>query len=115
MYRTFYNIKSKPFQSSADPKFMWASEKHKEALATLKYGIINNKGFVLLTGDVGTGKTTLINALLKILENDNGIIYASVPDCNLDFIDFINYVAYSFGMEEKFKTKGSFLISSSHC
>ncbi|MCK5543478.1 MAG: AAA family ATPase [Desulfobacterales bacterium] len=111
MYRTFYNIKSKPFQSSADPKFMWASEKHKEALATLKYGIINNKGFVLLTGDVGTGKTTLINALLKILENDNGIIYASVPDCNLDFIDFINYVAYSFGMEEDFKTKGSFLIS----
>jgi general secretion pathway protein A len=111
MYRNFYSIKSKPFQTSADPKFMWEGEKHKEALATLKYGIINNKGFVLLTGDVGAGKTTLINALLQILKNDNGIICASVPDCNLDFIDFINYVAYSFGMEEDFKTKGRFLIS----
>ncbi|MCK5311635.1 MAG: AAA family ATPase [Desulfobacteraceae bacterium] len=111
MYRNFYHIKAKPFQTSADPKFMWAGEKHQEALATLKYGIINNKGFVLLTGDVGTGKTTLINTLLQSLKNNNGIICASVPDCNLDFIDFINYVAYSFGMEEDFKTKGSFLIS----
>lgn len=111
MYRTFYDIKAKPFQTSADPKFMWAGEKHKEALATLKYGIINNKGFVLLTGDVGTGKTTLINTLLQSLENDNGIACASVPDCNLDFIDFINYIAYSLGMEEDFKTKGSFLIN----
>ena len=111
MYKTFYNIKSKPFQTSADPKFMWAGEKHKEALATLKYGIMDNKGFVLLTGDVGTGKTTIINSLLQSLKNDNGVIIASVPDCNLDFIDFINYVAYSFGMEEDFKSKGRFLIS----
>jgi general secretion pathway protein A len=111
MYRAFYNIKSKPFQTSADPKFMWAGEKHKEALATLQYGIMNNKGFVLLTGDVGTGKTTIINALLQNLKNDTGVICASIPDCNLDFIDFINYVAYSFGMEEDFKNKGHFLIS----
>ena len=87
---------------------MWAGEKHKEALATLKYGILNNKGFLLLTGDVGTGKTTLINALIESLEDD--VIYASVPDPNLDYLDFINFIAFSFGLPSEFRTKGDFLI-----
>ncbi|WP_321495868.1 AAA family ATPase [uncultured Desulfobacter sp.] len=86
---------------------MWFGEKHREALATLKYGILDNKGFLLLTGDVGTGKTSLINSLIQSLKQD--IIYASVPDPSLDKLDFFNYIAAAFGMEREFTSKGTFL------
>lgn len=111
MYRPFYNLQSKPFQISADPNFMWLGEKHEEALATLKYGILDNKGFLLLTGDVGTGKTTLINALTNSLDND--VIYASVPDPSLEREDFFNYVGSAFGIGDKFASKGGFLAAFS--
>ena len=96
MYTSFYKLKSKPFQISSDPDFMWLEEKHKEALATLKYGVLDNKGFLLLTGDVGTGKTTLINSLIQSLSDD--IICTSVPDPSLSKLDFFNYIASSFGI-----------------
>lgn len=107
MYTNFYHLKRKPFQISSDPAFMWLGEKHKEALATLKYGILDNKGFLLLTGDVGTGKTTLINALLQSLSDD--IISTTVPDPGLEKLDFFNFIAASFGIEKEFLTKGTFL------
>ncbi|MFH2061028.1 MAG: AAA family ATPase [Pseudomonadota bacterium] len=107
MYRSFYNLTQKPFQISSDPSFMWLGEKHKEALATLKYGILDNKGFLLLTGDVGTGKTTLINALVQSLSDD--VICTSVPDPGLDKLDFFNYIGAAFGIEKEFASKGSFL------
>ena len=108
MYTDFYQLKEKPFQISSDPSFIWLGEKHKEALATLRYSIIDNKGLMLLTGDVGTGKTTLINTLLKSLSND--VYYASVPDPRLELIDFLNYVAQAFHIDNGFESKGSFLI-----
>ena len=107
MYTEFYNLTAKPFQISSDPAFMWFGEKHKEALATLQYGILDNKGFLLLTGDVGTGKTSLINSLLQNLSED--VICTSVPDPSLDKLDFFNYIAAAFGMEREFNSKGSFL------
>ena len=107
MYNEFYNLKLPPFQISCDPAFMWFGEKHREALATLKYGILDNKGFLLLTGDVGTGKTSLINALIQSLEQD--VICASVPDPSLLKLDFLNYIATSFGMDREFTSKGAFL------
>ncbi len=107
MYTSFYNLERKPFQISSDPHFMWFGEKHKEALATLKYGILDNKGFLLLTGDVGTGKTTLINSLLQSLSDD--IISTSVPDPGLEKMDFFNYIAAAFGLDQEFTTKGRFL------
>ncbi len=107
MYQPFYGLKKKPFQISSDPAFMWLGEKHKEALATLKYGIIDNKGFLLLTGDVGTGKTTLINTLIQSLDDD--IICTSVPDPGLEKLDFFNYIGAAFGIDREFSTKGSFL------
>jgi general secretion pathway protein A len=108
MYTSFYNLHSKPFQISSDPAFMWFGEKHKEALATLKYGILDNKGFLLLTGDVGTGKTSLINSLIQSLGED--IICTSVPDPSLGKMDFLNYIALAFGMDREFTTKGGFLV-----
>jgi len=107
MYNEFYNLKLSPFKISCDPAFMWFGEKHQEALATLKYGILDNKGFLLLTGDVGTGKTSLINALIQSLAQD--IIYTSVPDPSLMKLDFFNYIAASFGMDKEFTSKGAFL------
>jgi general secretion pathway protein A len=111
MYTTHYNLKIKPFQISSDAEFIWLGEKHKEALATLRYGILDNKGFLLLTGDVGTGKTTLINALIASLSND--VIYASVPDPSLDRMDFFNYIAAAFDISGEFESKGKFLASFS--
>lgn len=108
MYTTFYNLNSKPFQISSDPAFIWLGEKHKEALATLKYGVLDNKGFMLLTGDVGTGKTTLINTLIQSLSED--ILYASVPDPRLELMDFLEYIARAFKIQGEFNTKGKFLF-----
>ncbi|GAB6908961.1 ExeA2 [Desulfosarcina cetonica] len=108
MYLDFYKLRIKPFQISTDPKFLWLGEKHKEALAVLKYGILDNKGFLLLTGDVGTGKTTLLNALIQSL--DENVLVAMVTDPGLAKMDFFNFVADSFEMDKSFKSKGDFLI-----
>ena len=108
MYETYYNLKAKPFQITTDPRFIWLGEKHSEALATLKYGILENKGFLLLTGDVGTGKTALIHHLVKMI--DVAAIVATVPDPGLESLDFFNFLAVEFEMNKKFNTKGAFLI-----
>jgi general secretion pathway protein A len=112
MYQAFYNLKIKPFQITTDPKFLWLGEKHKEALATLKYGILENKGFLLLTGDVGTGKTVLIHGLVKLI--DISAIVAAIPDPGLSSMDFFNILAEEFKMNRRFDTKGAFLIHLKH-
>ena len=108
MYETYYNLKAKPFQITTDPRFIWLGEKHSEALATLKYGILENKGFLLLTGDVGTGKTALINQLIKMI--DVAAIVAKIPDPGLSSLDFFNFLAIEFKIKKKFESKGAFLI-----
>ena len=112
MYTAHYDLKMKPFQISSDATFMWLGEKHKEALATLRYGILDNKGFLLLTGDVGTGKTTLINTLIASLSND--VIYASIPDPSLEKMDFFNHIATAFDIGGEFTSKGKFLSGFTH-
>ena len=74
MYLNYYQLNVKPFQITSDPKFLWQGEKHKEALATLRYGILDNRGFLLLTGEVGTGKTILINRLVSMLDVDTVVV-----------------------------------------
>lgn len=108
MYLSYFNLKQNPFQISTDPQFLWLGEKHEEALATLRYGVEDNKGFLLLTGDVGTGKTTLINALLKML--DDSTMVATIRDPGLEVMDFYNYTAHVFAIKGNFTSKSSFLI-----
>ncbi|MEJ2643126.1 MAG: AAA family ATPase, partial [Desulfosarcinaceae bacterium] len=108
MYLSYYGLTEKPFQITADPNFLWLGEKHKEALSTLKYGILENKGFVLLTGEVGTGKTVLINQLVTLLDVDT--IIATIPDPDLDNLDFYKLLAAGFGIKKTFMSKGGFLM-----
>ena len=107
MYLSYYNLTEKPFQINTDPKFLWQGEKHKEAFAMLKYGILDNRGFLLLAGDVGTGKTTLINTLTNQLGDQ--IVFAIIPDPGLEKIDFFNFVAAAFNFNKQFNSKGEFL------
>ena len=109
MYLSHYHLQHMPFQISSDPRFLWLGEKHKEALAVLKYGVLNNQGFLLLTGDVGTGKTTLINALVNSLDSDTFVI--NVTDPRLDKLDFFKLVAHSLGLEARVRTKFDFITS----
>ncbi len=108
MYLSYYNLKVKPFQISADPEFLWLGEKYKEALATLKYATLENKGFFLLTGDVGTGKTTLINALINSLGKETIVAKVSYPGLNT--LEFFNFIANEFKMNKVFSNKGDFLV-----
>jgi len=108
MYLSHYSLNRKPFQISTDPEFLWMGEKYKEALAVLKYGILDNRGFLLLTGDVGTGKTTLVHGLVNSLRANT--LVAMVPDPDLELFDFLQYIAVSLDMNQSFKSKGEFLI-----
>jgi len=108
MYLSHYGLKRKPFEISPDPDFLWLGEKHRESLAILKYGILENKGFLLITGDVGTGKTALIRAIEK--EVGAHSIIVTIPDPGMDLMDFYNYMASELKMDRRFKNKGEFLI-----
>lgn len=108
MYLQYYQLSRKPFDISTDPDFLWFGEKHREALATLKYAILESKGFLLLTGDVGVGKTTVTNALLSELDEND--IAVAIHDPDMERLDFFNYIAVSFGLPGEFVTKGAFLV-----
>lgn len=108
MYRSFYKLTEKPFQITTDPRFLWLGEKHQEAFATLKYGILDDRGFLLLTGDVGTGKTTLINALAKSLNSH--VLLARITDPKLEEMDFYRFIAHEFAIRKPFSSKGEFLL-----
>ncbi|MFO7713541.1 AAA family ATPase [Desulfosarcina sp.] len=107
MYESFYGLNKKPFQITTDPSFLWMGKKHREALSTLKYGVMDNKGFLLLTGDVGTGKTTLIN---RLVEDIQGKAYtAKIPDPGLSKYDFYRMVSRYFKLPIEVRTKSDFL------
>ncbi len=107
MYESFYGLKKKPFQITTDPSFLWMGNKHREALSTLKYGVMDNKGFLLLTGEVGTGKTTLIN---RLVEDIHGKAYtAKIPDPGLSKYDFYRMVSRYFGLPIEVRTKSDFI------
>ena len=108
MYLNYYNLTHRPFSISPDPRFLWLGEKHAEALATLKYGILDNKGFLLITGEIGTGKTMLIKSLVQQIDAE--VTLAIIPDPRLALIDFYYILANEFGMDTRFETKGKFLI-----
>ncbi|HXG33220.1 MAG TPA: AAA family ATPase [Bryobacteraceae bacterium] len=95
MYNTFFGFKENPFNLSPDPAFLYRSPQHEEALANLVYGVEQRKGFIVLTGEVGTGKTTLLECLRDTLERD-GVSFAFLFNSRLTVEQFFEMVAYDF-------------------
>ena len=102
MYNDFYGLDRAPFRLNPDPSFLYFSESHEEALATLIYAVKERKGFVLLTGEVGTGKTTVLNALLDRIgapEFGPDVRTAFLFNTILSLEDFFGYVFEELGLE----------------
>ncbi|MEM7504624.1 MAG: XrtA/PEP-CTERM system-associated ATPase [Pseudomonadota bacterium] len=97
MYETFYKLKRRPFQLSPDPRFFFNSKGHKRALSYLRYGVKQGEGFIIVTGDVGTGKTTLVTALFKALEHED-VVAAQIVTTQLQADDMLRMVAAAFGL-----------------
>jgi general secretion pathway protein A len=97
MYTDFYRLTDKPFQLSPDARFFFNSHGHKRALSYLLYGLGQGEGFIVITGDVGTGKTTLIAALHGVLEQRR-VIYGKVVSTQLGPDDLLRVVAAEFGL-----------------
>ncbi len=86
MYNEHFGLRSDPFRVNPDPRFLYMSESHQEALATLIYAVNERKGFIVLTGEVGTGKTTIVNSLLQKLGDD--VQEAYLFNTSLEIDDF---------------------------
>ena len=108
MYREFYGLLKAPFEMTPDPAFLYLGETHREGLAMLVYAIQSRKGFVVLTGEVGTGKTTLLHALLGQMDPDLPSAFVFNP--RLDPLDFFRILFDEFGIEEECTTKAEFLL-----
>ena len=109
MYKSFFHLHSTPFADSPDPRFLVRMPHTREALATLEYGIGAHKGFIVLTGEVGTGKTTLLRSALASF--DPGRIFSSfVFNPRLDVLDFFEFILSDFGIVPQSRTKSGMLI-----
>lgn len=112
MYRRFFNLQRNPFEITPDPSFLYPTQQHNEAFAALYYGVRRRKGFVVLTGEVGTGKTLLVRSLLNVLKGA-GIAYAYVFNSRLSELEFLQYIAGDLGLPAAGKSKSELLLSLS--
>jgi type II secretory pathway predicted ATPase ExeA len=109
MYRSFFGLRALPFGASPDPRFLFLRPQIREALACLQYGIAARKGFVVMTGEVGTGKTTLLRSVLDTFAKGR-ISTAFVFNPCLDVLDFFEFVLTDFGIPPRTRTKSGMLL-----
>jgi len=109
MYKSFYKLQSNPFGTSPDPRFLYMMPHTREALACLEYGISARKGFIVLTGEVGTGKTTLLRRALASFAQ-TPVFTSFVFNPLLDPLDFLEFVLSDFGVTPENRTKSGMLI-----
>lgn len=110
MYEAFYGLTGKPFQLNPDPSFYFGSKQHRRAKAYLEYGVQRNEGFIVITGEVGAGKTTIVRGLLESLDA-NSVVAANLVSTQLDAEDTLRMVGAAFGVSVRDISKSDLLMS----
>jgi len=108
MYQTFYKLSGKPFQLNPDPSFYFASRGHKRAMSYLEYGLHQGEGFIVITGEVGAGKTTLVRNLFRRVD-PNSFVAAQLVSTQLDADDTLRLIAAAFGLRHEDQSKAILL------
>ncbi len=108
MYESFFGLTGKPFQLNPDPAFFYGSRGHKRAFAYLQYGVHQSEGFIIITGEVGAGKTTLVRSLLEQID-PNQLVAAQLVTTQLDAEDLLRSVAMAFGISTRAGDKAQLL------
>lgn len=103
MYEKFYGFRGKPFSLLPDPEFLYFSDKHRMALTLLEYGLMNQASFSVITGDIGTGKTTLIRQLLNQMERDT--VVGLITNTHSSFGELLQWILMAFNLESRSKEK----------
>ncbi len=110
MYNDYFKLTRSPFEISPDPRFLFPTKVHNEALAGLYYGVKGRKGCMVLTGEVGTGKTLIVRCLIELLKSQGNVEYAYVFNTSLASDDFLGYVVWDLGLTVKPGSKADLLI-----
>ncbi|HTV05379.1 MAG TPA: AAA family ATPase [Acidobacteriaceae bacterium] len=110
MYKKFFHLTRNPFDLTPDPTCFVSTKRHNEALAALYYGVRWHKGFVVVTGEVGTGKTLLLRCLLRLLKESRDISYSYLFNSRLSPTEFLQYVLSDFGLPASGKNKSELLL-----
>jgi general secretion pathway protein A len=108
MYLQFYGLREAPFSPTPDPKFLFQSTRHREALAQLVYGVRERKGFIVLSGEIGTGKTTLLRTLLSKLDRDTHVAY--IHNSTLEIDGLLEYMLQDWGVKSTGTTQAQRLF-----
>jgi general secretion pathway protein A len=114
MYKAFFNLTRNPFDLTPDPACFVETKRHDETLAVLYYGIRRHKGFVVVTGEVGTGKTLLLRCLLALFKDSRDVAYAYVFNGRLSPTEFLQYIVSDFGLPTAGKNKADLLFDLGH-
>jgi general secretion pathway protein A len=110
MYKAFFHLTRNPFDLTPDPTCFVSTRRHNEALAALYYGVRWHKGFIVVTGEVGTGKTLLLRCLLRLLRASKDVSYAYLFNSRLAPTEFLQYIVSDFGLPSSGKNKGELLL-----
>jgi putative secretion ATPase (PEP-CTERM system associated) len=110
MYESYYGLSAKPFQLNPDPTFYFGSRGHKRAFAYLEYGLYQNEGFIVITGEIGAGKTTVVRGLLEQLDAQK-VVAVQLVSTQLDADDLLRAVSVAFGLPVRDTDKAMLLAS----
>ena len=110
MYEAFYGFRERPFDLTPNPRFLLLTGKHREALSNLQYGLTSRRGLTLLVGEAGTGKTTLIRAVIQEYEKQ-GALFAYLNNPTLSRAEFYEFLTGAFGLDAAAATSKTVLLA----
>ncbi len=110
MYTSFFKLSGKPFQLNPDPAFFYGSRGHRRAMAYLEYGLHQSEGFIVITGEIGAGKTTIVRSLFEQLDPER-VVAANIVSTQIDADDMLRLVAAAFGVPSRNLDKAGLLLA----